>query len=140
VLAENTGCKNIAKNSPSVHHCTTCWAISSQLKYISTIRKNVKQQYLLHMSSLCAELRPLTADIHSGVWGTQQISTGFASCLRYCSDVAHRRPTKLPSPGLVHYVYIFGGSCPLTEFCQLQNSLWVQVLCSPILSALLHGT
>ena len=25
----------------------------------------------------------------------QQIVTGFASCLRYCSDVAHQRPTKL---------------------------------------------
>ena len=25
----------------------------------------------------------------------QQISTGFASCLRYCSDVAHRRATTL---------------------------------------------
>ena len=24
----------------------------------------------------------------------QQISTGFVSCLRYCSDVAHRRPTE----------------------------------------------
>jgi len=34
----------------------------------------------------------------------------------------------------------FGGSCPLTEFCQLQNSLCVQVLRSPILAALLHGT
>ena len=33
-------------------------------------------------------------------WGGEfeaplQISTGFASCLRYCSDVAHRRPMKL---------------------------------------------
>jgi len=28
-----------------------------------------------------------------------------------------------PSPGLVNYIYIFGGSCPLTEFCQVQNSL-----------------
>jgi len=38
-------------------------------------------------------------------------------------------------------VYIhFGGSCPLTKFCQLQNSLCIQVLRSPILSALLHGT
>jgi len=26
------------------------------------------------------------------------------------------------------------------EFCQVQNSLCVQVLCSPILTALLHGT
>ena len=34
----------------------------------------------------------------------------------------------------------FGGSCPVTEFCQVQNSLCVQVLRSPILAALLHGT
>jgi len=32
------------------------------------------------------------------------------------------------------------GSCPLTEFCQVQNSLYVQVLRSLILEALLHGT
>ena len=46
-----------------------------------------------------------------------------------------------PSP-LVHYIYIFGGSCPLTEFCQVQNSLYVQVSHSPspTLTALLHGT
>jgi len=25
------------------------------------------------------------------------------------------------------HLYIFGGSCPLTEFCQLQNSLCVQI-------------
>jgi len=37
----------------------------------------------------------LTAEIGSLVWVTQQISMGFASWLRYCSDVAHRRPTKL---------------------------------------------
>jgi len=24
-----------------------------------------------------------------------------------------------PSPGLLHYIYIFGGSCPLTEFCKI---------------------
>jgi len=34
----------------------------------------------------------------------------------------------------------FGGSCPLMEFCQVQNSLCVQVLHYPILAALLHGT
>ena len=38
---------------------------------------------------------PLTAAIGSGVWGTQQISTGFAAWLRYCTDVAQWRPTKL---------------------------------------------
>jgi len=30
--------------------------------------------------------------------------------------------------------------CPLKEFCQVQNSRYVQVLRSPILAALLHGT
>jgi len=32
------------------------------------------------------------------------------------------------SPGLVHYIYIFEGSCRLTEFCQVQNSLCFKVL------------
>jgi len=42
--------------------------------------------------------------------------------------------------GLVYYVYILRSSCPLMEFFQLHNSLCAQVLCSPILAALLHGT
>jgi len=37
-----------------------------------------------------------------------------------------------PSSGLVHYIYIFGCSCLLTVFYQVQNSLCVQVLRSPI--------
>jgi len=47
-----------------------------------------------------------------------------------------------PSPGLVHYIYIFWGLLPLTEFSPVQNSLYVQVLCSSILTALqlLQGT
>ena len=32
-LAKNTGCKN----SSSAHHCTLCWAISSQLRHIYVI-------------------------------------------------------------------------------------------------------
>jgi len=36
-----------------------------------------------------------TAEIGLPVWAPQQTLTGFASSLRYCSDVAHRRPTKL---------------------------------------------
>jgi len=45
-----------------------------------------------------------------------------------------------PSPGLLHYLYIFGGSCPLAEFCHEQNSLCFQVLHSPTFAALLNGT
>jgi len=37
-------------------------------------------------------------------------------------------------------IYTFGSSCPVTDFCQVQNPLCVQVLRSPILTALLHGT
>jgi len=37
-------------------------------------------------------------------------------------------------------IYTFLGLLPLTEFCQVQNSLYVQVLRSHILAALLHGT
>jgi len=32
-----------------------------------------------------------------------------------------------PYPGLVRYIYVFWSCCSLTEFCQLQNSLCVQV-------------
>jgi len=58
-LAENTGLKKVAKN----HHLGTiaqlCWAISSQLRHVSTIGKtSVKQQCLPHMTSQYGELRP----------------------------------------------------------------------------------
>jgi len=73
-----------------------------------------------------------------------QISTGFASCLRHCCDIAHWRPTTLCTTfGRIlrcYTIYFFRGCCPLTEFCRVQNSLYVQVLRSLILPALLHGT
>jgi len=51
------------KKSPKIRHLGTvaqlCWAISSQLRHVSTIGKNlVRQQYLPHMSSQYGELRP----------------------------------------------------------------------------------
>jgi len=92
-------------------------------------------------------LGSLKAEIVWRVWstpGSQQISTGFASWLRYCTDVAQQRSTKLCTMfdrllGWYIILYIFGGSCSLTEFCQLQHSLYVQVLRSPVLAVLLHG-
>ena len=71
----------------------------------------------------------------------QQISTGFACWLRYCSDVADRRTTKLCRMfGRLLQCIIFGACCPLSEFLQVQNSLYVQVVHYPIYAALLHGT
>jgi len=68
----------------------------------------------------------------------------FVSWLRYCSDVAQRKPSKLctMSGRLLGWytIYTFSGAVALTEFCPVQKSLYVQVLRSPILAALLHGT
>jgi len=94
-----------------------------------------------------ANFGPLTAEIGSGVWGTPANLNGF----RVLPSLLQRRrsveanQTLLdvwPSHGLVHYIslYIFVGSCPLTEFCPVQYSLYVQVLRSPVLAALLHGS
>jgi len=95
-LTGNTGHKDDAKN----HHLRTiaqlCQAVSLQLRHVSTIGKKLLNS---SMSFTClqnmANFGPLTAEIRAGVWGTPAISTGFACCLCYCSDVAHRRPTKL---------------------------------------------
>ena len=87
----------------------------------------------------------LMAEIDWRVLGTPANFNGFrvlASLLhwRHSTDVNQTLYDVWPSPGLVHYIYNSGGSCPLTKFWQVQNSLCVQVLRSPILAALLHGT
>jgi len=73
--------------------------------------------------------------LHATRWKyrTQKIAKNSTEVSQTLQDV-------WPSAGLVRYIYIFGGCCPLRDFCQLQNSLYVQVLRSPILPALLHGT
>jgi len=91
-----------------------CSAISSQLRHVLTTgKKLVKQQYLLHM----VIFSPLTAEMCWQVWGTP------ANFNRFCvlALLLHqRRSTEVnqslhdvwPSPGLVHYIYILGGLAP----------------------------
>jgi len=71
------------------------------------------------MSSQYGELRLRSA---SEFAAPQQISTSFASWLRYCTNVAQRRSTKLcrlrslaTSWAAALYIH-FWGSSPLTEF------------------------
>jgi len=81
---------------------------------------------------------PLVAEIVSLVWGTPANFNGF----RVLASLPQRRRSTegnqtlhdvWPSPARLHYIYIFGGCCPVTEFCQVQNSVCIlQVLCSPI--------
>jgi len=123
-----------------------CRAVSSQLRHVSTIGKKL----VSNISSTCphniVSFGALAAEIDWRVWGTPANFKGFRVL---ASLLQQRRSTEAnqtlhdvwPSPGLVDYLYIFGGCCPVTEFCQVQNSLCVlQVLHSPILSSLLHGT
>jgi len=77
----------------------------------------------------------LMAEIGAGVWDTPANFNGF----RVLASLLHqRRSTKVNQT--LHYIYIFAGSCPLTEFYQVQSSHYVQVLRSSILAALLHVT
>jgi len=125
-LAEYRG----RKKSPKIHHLHTitqlCRAISSQLRHVSTIGKNLLNS---NTSSTCphnmVNFSPLTAEIGSLVWGTP------ANFNRFCilASLLHRRRSLeanqtlhdvWPSPVLVHYIYIFGSCCPLMEFCQVK--------------------
>jgi len=148
-LAENTRRKKAPKNSPSVHHRTILFGyIFATKTHINNWKKNlVKQQYLPHMSSQYGELRPtsgwdrFTSLRHSckfqRVW-----RLGFVTAAMSLngSQPNFARCIAVSWAG-IHYIYIFGGSCLVTEFCQVQNSLRVlQVLRSPILAALLQGT
>jgi len=112
-------------------------------------RQSKKNLLSSNISSTCPHnmlnFGPLAAEIGPVLWGTPANSNGFrilASLLqRRCSMEANQTLHDVwPSPALVHYIYIFGGFCSLTEFCYVQNSLRIQVLHSPILVALLHST
>ena len=127
------------KNSPSAHHRTTSWsyqAMSSQIRHILTIgKKFVKQQYLLQMSSKYGELRPTNG------WD-QLASLGHPSkfhnmvnfsppTLRYCTDIAQCRSTKLSTMfgrllGWYTINKCSGALGPIKEFRQVQNSLRVK--------------
>jgi len=86
---------------PKIRHLGTvtqlCRAVSLQLRHVSTIgKKLVKQQHLLHVSSQYGELRLSNHWDPFGSFGHpskfQRLSRLW---LRYCSDIAHWRPSKL---------------------------------------------
>ena len=82
---------------------------------------------------------PLTVEIGWQVWGTAAKFNGFhvlASLLHrfHWTEINQTLHDVWPSPGLVGYICIFGGSCTLIEFCRVQNSRSVQVWRSPILA------
>jgi len=134
------------KKSPSGHYRTNMsgYILATKAR-IDNRKKFVKQQHLLHMPHNMVNFGPLSAEIDWRVCGTPANFNGF----RVLASLLQRRRSMeanqtlhdvWPSHGL-DYLYTFGGCCPETEFCQVQNSLCVlQVLHSPILAALLHCT
>jgi len=83
---------NDAKNRHLRTIAQLCRTVPSQLRHVSSIGENLFYSTFLRNM---ANFGPLKAEIGSGVWVTSADFNGFASCLRYCSSVAHRRPTKL---------------------------------------------
>ena len=88
-------------------------------------RQSEKNLLNSNISSTCphntANFRSLTAEIVSLVWGTPANFNWF----RVLPSLLQRRHSPEAnqslhdvwlSPGLVHYIYIFGGSCPCQNF------------------------
>jgi len=90
-LAWNTGRKNGAKNRHLGTIAQLFQPISSQLRHVSTIGKNLLSS---NISSICpynmVNFSLLAAEIVSLVWGTQLISKGFASWQLYCTATLRR--------------------------------------------------
>ena len=107
-LAENTA----RKISPKICHLLTiaqlCRALSSQLRHISTSGKLVKQQYLLHMSSQYCELWLINGRNRLAGLGHPSIFQRVSRLCFFTAQVNQTLHDAWPTPGLVHYVYVFG--------------------------------
>jgi len=98
------------------------------------------------MSSQYGELRPINGWDRFGCLGhpskLQQVSRlGFVAAATSLngSQPNFARCLAISWTGTL-YIHFWGRLPPPTEFCQLQKSLCIQVLRSPILAALRHGT
>jgi len=131
--------QNFAIWAPS-HNLVGLYLRSSQLAYIDNRKKLVKQQYLLHMSTQYDELAPTSGwEQFTSLWHPSKfqrvLRVGFVTAL---TSLNGRQPNCTMFCRLLGWhttgiiIYSFRGSCPLREFCQVQNSFPVQVLCSPI--------
>jgi len=110
--------QKLGKKSTSVHHRTALSGYIFATKARIGNRKKVIKQHSTSPHNMVND-DPLTAEIGSGVWGTPANFNEFRvlpSLLlhrRRATQVNHTLHDLWPSPGLVHYIYIFGGSCLL---------------------------
>jgi len=139
--------QKIAKNSPSAHHRTTLSVyIFATKAHVDNQKKVVKQQSLTCPHNM-VNFGLLTAEIGWQVWGTPAKFNGFSRLAFHTAATSLIGSQPNFERCLAVYwagaLYTFSGAfCRLTKFCPVQNSLYVQVLRSPVLAALplLHGT
>ena len=113
-----------------------CRAISFQLRHVSTIGKKLLSSNISSSPHNMVNFGPLAAEIGLTVWGTPANFNGLSVL---AALLQRRRSTEAnqtlhnvwPLPGLVDYIYIFGGCCSVTEFCKGQNSLCVLQVLQP---------
>jgi len=129
--------QKVDKKSPYGHYHTI---LSGYVFATKACINNRKKLLNNNTSSIClhniVDVGPLTAENGWRVWGTPANFNWF----RVLASLLHRRRSTevnktlqdvWPSPGLIHYVYIFGGSCPLTEWnfasCKIHfaSKFWV---------------
>jgi len=117
-----TAQKKLRKKSPSAHHCTTLSGyIFASKAYIDNRKKLLNSNISSTSFHNMVNFGPLSAEIGLPVWGTPANFNGF----RFMASLLQRRRSVevnqtfrdvWPSPGLVHYIYMFGGYCPPNGF------------------------
>ena len=112
--------------------------------YRQSEKKLVKQQYILHMSPQYGEVRPQWLRSVREFGGTLANVNRFRvlpSLLqkRRSAEANQALHDVWPSSGLLHCIYIFRAFAPWRSFARCKI-LYVQVMRSPILAVLLHGT
>ena len=117
--------QKIAKNTSSGHHRTTLSGCIFATKACIDNRQNLLNSNISSiMSSQCDELRPTNGwDLFTSLEHPNKL-TNFNVFLVLPSLLQrHRSPEAnqtlhdvWPSPGLVHYIFIFRGSCPWRKF------------------------
>jgi len=134
------GSQKIAKNSPSAHHRTTLSGYIYATKARIDNRKNVLNSNSIpppHVLTIYGELRPTSGWARFVSLGHpskfERVSRlGFVTATASLNGSQSNFARCLAVSRAGIYTIHFWGSCPVTEFCQVQNSLCVQVLRSPI--------
>jgi len=109
-LAANTGGKKVAKNRHLGTVPQLCRAISSQIRHISTIGKNMLSS---NTSSICARnmvnFGPLAAENVSLVWGTPANFNGFLVLASlYCTALTSGRQPDFAALNRGRHLYSAG--------------------------------